>query len=285
MRINIALLYSESVDAGNPCQWGTNTEGYSYYTTLCNKQMNGNGHTYFFKTKGLDGSGHFFLLVERVGGSGGSITVFPRFDGTCTPPSNDRCNSATALSPGNGLDPSASTSSIAAWSESINATTRCATKQRMDDGCQAGGADPTEDHYGSRFVGTCHWGGNIGDNGSWPFTLNQCDEYIENTVWYSFTVPLTSNLWNIYFGSTSQCFHPPNDMVATLLRNVNCSDADQAVRERCDKFAVNGGMPSDDLGWTDITLNAGTTYYIVLDGTRGYECDISILLTLTLVHL
>ena len=278
-RINMAILYSESVDAGDPCEWDANTEGYTYYNSVCNKQMNGVGHTYFLRNRGMDATGHFFILIERVGGTGGSVTVEPRINGTCSAPSNDRCTSATVLTSGSGIDPNTSTSSIAAWSVSASATTKCATKQRMNDGCQAGGADPTEDHYGARALGQCFWAGNLGDNGSWPFTLNSCDEFLENTVWYTFQVPISSSLWNIHFGSNTTCLQQPNDMVAMLLRSVNCGDANDAIRMQCSKFTVAGSIPSSDLTWSNLSLNAGTTYYLVFDGTRGSQCDMNVLIT------
>lgn len=279
VRVNIALLYSESVDAGDPCQWGNSTEGYTYYSTSCNKQMNGAGHTVFFKNRGMDGSGHYFLLIERIGGSGATVTVRPRLDGTCTAPANDRCASATTLAAGSGLDPNSSTASIVSWSVSAPASTKCATKQRMNDGCQPNGADPTEDHYGSRFLGQCNWGGNVGDLGSWPLTRNSCDEYLENTVWYSFQVPTSQSNWKIHFGSATQCQQQPNNMVAMLLSGVNCGDADVAAQIRCDKFSVFGAMPSADLTWSGLSLSSGVTYHIVLDGTRNSQCDVNILVT------
>ncbi len=282
--VNMAILYSESVDAGDPCQWDANTEGYTYYNSVCNKALTGPGHIYFLRNRGMDGSGHYFILIERIGGTGGSVTVEPRLNGTCTAPTNDRCSTPTVLTSGVGLDPNTSTSSIASWSVSAPASITCATKQRMNDPCQAGGADPTEDHYGSRFAGICHWAGNVGDVGSWPFSQSPCDEFLENTVWYSFQVPLSSSQWNIHFGSASQCLQQPNNMVAMLLSGVNCGDADVATRIRCDKFGVQGNMPSSDLTWSNLSLNAGTTYHILLDGTRNSQCDINILVTRSTIN-
>jgi len=282
---NFAVLYSESVDAGDPCQWDINTEGYTYYNSVCNKPMNGGTHTYFLRNRALDGSGHYFILVERVGGSGGSVTIRPSLQGTCTAPSNDRCSTPTVLSSGAGLDPNSSTSSIVSWSVSAPATTKCATKQRMDDSCQPGGADPTEDHYGNRtFFGQCYWNGNVGDVGTPPLRTSTCDEYLENTVWYSFQVPTSQSNWKIHFGSATQCQQQPNNMVAMLLSGVNCNDANAATKIRCDKFPVFGAMPSADLTWSNLSLNSGTTYHIVLDGTRNSQCDINILVTRAIIN-
>lgn len=277
---NFAILYSESVDAGDPCQWDANTEGYTYYNSVCNKSMNGGTHTYFLRNRALDGSGHYFILIERIGGTGGSVTVKPSLQGTCTAPANDRCATPTVLTAGAGLDPNTSTSSPVSWTVSAPASTKCATKQRMNDPCQPGGADPTEDHYGNRtFFGQCYWSGNVGDVGTPPLRTSTCDEFLENTVWYSFQVPFNQSNWKIHFGSTSQCQQQPNNMVAMLLENVNCNDAKAADEIRCDKFPVFGAMPSPDLTWSNLTLNAGVTYHIVLDGTRNSQCDVNILVT------
>jgi hypothetical protein len=282
-RINMALIYSESFEAGNPCQWGTNTEGYTYYNTDCNRLMYGSTYTFSFENQGLDGSGHFFLLVERVGGNGGTVSVRPVVTSTCTAPTNDRCATPTVLGLSNGIDPNSTNANpnttLASWMVSANASTHCATKQRMDDGCQAGGADPTEDHYGDRFIGACFWGGNIGDNGSWPITLNQCDVFLENTVYYRFRVPVTSNDWRIHFGSTTRCAQEPSNMVAMLLENVDCNNADNTDRLECAKFNVNGGIPSADRTFGPRFLAANTDYYLVFDGTRGSQCEMNILIT------
>lgn len=282
--VNLSILYSESIDAsGDPCEWSstafTTKPGYTQYTVYCSQALTA-GVPFSLRHPGMDGSGHFFVLVERTSGSGGSVSVLPQFNGTNPPPSNDRCLSPITLTSGNGLDPNAATNpSTGNWIDGMTATTRFATKQRLQNLCGGGSpSTPTEDHYGANLVLTCYYNGNVGDNGSFPGP-NQCQPFLENTTYYNFTVPVTSNDWYVHFGSESYCAHGPNNMLAMIVQNMNCSNADVATRIACGNFNVSSSMPSSDESFGPLSLNTGTTYTIILDGTRGSQCDVNILIS------
>lgn len=275
--INLILIYSESVELGDPCEWPSGAEGYTRYRSVCTQVVTG-GVPYEFTAEGLDGSGTFFLLVERVTGTGGSVTVCPTLLGNCPAPSNDRCSNALALTTGNGIDPAAAAGpAIPNWNDAVKTTNACATKQRIDDWCGTFSAgNPTEDHYTRKLGLVCYHNGNIGDN-IFPGGV-QCDEYLENTVYYSFQVPVAASDWYLHLGSTSQCDQEPNNLMITILSNLDCSDADNSVRIECTKSAILGGIPSADWSSSPMTLSTGTTYYIVVDGTRQSQCDFCMIL-------
>jgi hypothetical protein len=293
--INCFILYSESKDAGvtpDPCSWGTNTPSITRYNSLCNIWLGGNGNmTIPFDNYGMDGSGTFYLVVEQMSGIPAvDFTVTPVILGTCTPPTNDRCQTPTLITLGNGIDSqSAFGAGSGTWAEATSGSTRCATKQRLDDKCAAPFTQTsTEDHYDRRPFGQCWFKGNIGDLLGPPFT-NQADEYLENTVYYRFQVPVTANDWYIHIGSTSPCAQQPNNMVAMLFQNIDCNNADNSNRMYGSKFSILSGMPSADLifdgsnnydgSGPGMTLNAGSNYHLVFDGTRGSQCDFQILIT------
>ncbi|MEM7656872.1 MAG: T9SS type A sorting domain-containing protein [Bacteroidota bacterium] len=285
--VNIMLLYSESKELGNPCQWNGTTEGYTRYQHIC-AQPTSPGFSVDLTAEGLDGSGTFFILVERAGGGSGNVTVTPTFLGNCPAPSNDRCSSPTALTVGNGVDPTVTIGpSIPNWANALCGSTSCATKQRMTADCNGGlfgGPGPaTEDHYKRRFSGNCLYRGNVGDidNVLLPFN-NQCDEFLENTVYFSFTVPVTANDYFVHFGSNSQCSQEPNNLAYMIFDGLDCSDAVNSSRIACNKASVTGTIPSADWtydgGGAGTTFIAGNTYYIVVDGTRQSQCDFCILI-------
>ncbi|MDX2247123.1 MAG: T9SS type A sorting domain-containing protein [Bacteroidia bacterium] len=281
--VNISLLYSESIDAsGNPCQWGSNKPGYTQYTVYCSQNLT-TGVPFELRYPAMDGTGTFFVLVERTTGTGGNVTVTPVQNGTCAAPSNDRCSSPITLTSGNGIDPNAATNpTTGSWIDGMAATNRCATKQRLQDVCSGGNTgslpNSTEDHYAYKTVFVCNFNGNLGDNAGFPGP-NQCQPFLENTTYYNFTVPLTSTDWYIHFGSESYCAHGPNNMMAILVQNINCNDADDATRIQCGTFNVSSSMPSADASFGPLSLNTGTTYTLILDGTRGSQCDVNILIT------
>ena len=289
--ISVSILYSESFEgSGDPCEWNGTTEGYTQYTALCSQAVTA-GTSIQIRHTGLDGSGEYFLLVERTDNTGGNVTVTPTLNGTCAQPSNDRCSTPTALGSGNGIDPNAGLAippTTSNWAFAFSASTKCATKQRLTNTCGAFTAPnpPTEDHYGRKIGPACLYNGNLGQTASIPFG-SQCDEFLENTVYYSFQVPTYANDWVIHFSSYAPCLTTPNNMVAMLFSSLDCSDADNSVLLECGKFNVFGNLNTPpynsdlifDDGGTGHELFAGNTYYIVLDGTRGSQCDIEILVT------
>ncbi|MEM7369645.1 MAG: T9SS type A sorting domain-containing protein [Bacteroidota bacterium] len=275
--INVVLIYSESVELGDPCEWPSGAEGYTRHGSVCTEVVSA-GVPFDFTVRGMDGSGTFFLLVERVTGTGGNVTVCPTLLGNCPAPSNDRCSNAQPLTSGSGIDPNAATGpAIPNWNDALKSTNACATKQRLTDFCSLFTAGtPTEDHYTRKLPGVCYHNGNIGDN-IFPGGV-QCDEYLENTVYYSFQVPVSANDWYLHLGSTSQCTQQPNNLMVTILSSMDCADADLSVRMECTKTAVFGGIPSADWSSSAMNLNSSNTYYIVIDGTRQSQCDFCLLL-------
>jgi hypothetical protein len=278
--VNIMLLYSESKELGDPCEWNGNTEGYTRYQSICNEPMSP-GVTVDITADGMDGSGTFFILVERVSGAGETVTVTPTLLGNCPAPSNDRCSSPIALSVGNGIDPGVllPVPPIPEWSNALKGSIACATKQRLTDGCGTfNNGTPTEDHYKSNILGNCVFKGNLGDN----TLVSQCDEYLENTVYYTFQVPVSGNDYYIHFGSSGPCAQEPNNLVYMIFSSIDCSDAQSSTRIACNKTSINGTVPTADWSYdgfgSGITLNAGTTYWIVVDGTRQSQCDFCILI-------
>ena len=282
--INVLLAYSESVDAtGDPCNWTNNagTEGYTRYQTQCNINLNGPGDIYEFENLGLDGSGTFFVLIELISGTASQVTVCPVQLSTCSAPANDRCSNATSLSAGNGIDPaSASGPNVAAWSDAMKGTTSCATKQRLQNKCNS----KTEDHYARNILGACFYNGILGDQPLIP-TPGRCVSFLENTVWYSFTVPVTASDWYIHIASSAQCSQEPNNIHAMLFDAVDCNNAQISSPNRlaCNSFNLYGAVPTADYSFdgsgAGMTLTAGTTYYLVIDGTRGSQCDFCILVS------
>lgn len=281
--INMFILYSESFEAsGDPCEWNSNTEGYTQYTVLCNQPINP-ATPLEISHPGLDGSGHFFILIERVGVTTGTVTVTATLNGTNPAPANDRCSNSISLGLGSGLDPTiATTPTSGSWINAMSASTAYATKQRLQGLCTGGiiktPPAPTEDHYGYKVAGVCKYDGNIGDQSGF-LGPTQCQPHLENTVFYDFTVPVSNNDYYINFGSYAFCDHGPNDMLVILVENIDCNDAESASYIDCGNITVGGGLPTPNSTFGPLTLSTGTTYSIILDGTRGSQCDIEILVT------
>lgn len=278
--VNISLLYSESKELGDDCEWNTNTEGYTVYSRMCTEVVSG-GVPIDFTVNGIDGSGTYFILVERVsGGPIADVTVCPTFLGNCAAPGNDRCSNAYALTAGNGIDPAAATGpNIPSWADAFKGTNACATKQRLPDGC-SGFANSnlntqTEDHNKRNILGQCIYNGNLGDT---PPLGPNCFQFLENTVYYTFQVPASATDWYLHIGSTSQCSQEPNNIGIMLLENVNCNDARDADVIACNSTGIFGAIPSADISFSNLNLTQGTTYWIVIDGTRQSQCDFCILL-------
>ncbi|MEO1448460.1 MAG: T9SS type A sorting domain-containing protein [Bacteroidota bacterium] len=281
--VNIMLLYSESKELGDPCEWPSSAEGYTRYQHMCGVVMTP-GNVEEITAEGLDGSGTFFILVERVSGGTGSVTVNPTFLGNCAAPSNDRCTNPIALTVGNGIDPSVTTGpAIPNWMNALCGSTACATKQRLTTGCTfAGNGASTEDHYKSNISFQCFYSGNVGDVLPFAPLGGQCDEYLENTVYYTFTVPVTANDYYVHFGSSSQCSQQPNNVAFMIFDGLDCNDSKNSSRIACNKTAINGLIPSADWsydgGGGGATFITGNTYYIVADGTRQSQCGFCILI-------
>lgn len=293
---NIFLFYSESFEIGDPCEFpsGTLLTGLTRYQEFrCNTPINsGAGNELNIDYNGLDGSGQYLIVVERVSGTGGGtdqMTITPTLLGTCAAPANDACANAAVLSSGNGIDPGYNTPNVAAWTDAIKGTNACATKERLFDQCVfgfgGGPPTPTEDHYGARLFGNCFFTGNLGDIGVLALgTVNQADEFLENTVYYEFTVPsdAVTSSWFLNIGSNGFCSTAPNDMAVMVFTNLDCNDADNSTRIAVQKMTVSPSLPTP-LHTFSLFLTAGTTYYIVVDGTRGSQCDFCMLLTTNIV--
>ncbi|MEL7339511.1 MAG: T9SS type A sorting domain-containing protein [Bacteroidota bacterium] len=298
---NIFLFYSESFEIGDPCEFpgGNVLTGLTRYQELrCNTAINA-GNTLNLDYFGLDGSGVYLIVVERVSGNAVGVeqmTITPTLLGACPAPANDACANPAVMGIGNGIiaDYNLPGGSPGAWTEAIKGTNACATKERLFDDCVFGfGGNPptpTEDHYGARTFGfggnVCLFTGNLGDNG--PLVTGtplHADEFLENTVYYQFTVPsdASTSFWYLNIGASGPCSAGPNDMVVMVFNSLNCADADASNRIAAQKMPVNGSLPSA-LHTFGLVLNPGSTYYVVVDGTRGSQCDFCMLLTTSIVN-
>ncbi|MEM8887530.1 MAG: T9SS type A sorting domain-containing protein [Bacteroidota bacterium] len=290
--LNAVLLYSDSwEESGDICTWSNATAalGLQRNINVCNITITGIGDIYELDSYGLDGSGKYVLLIEKTTtpGSATTITVTPQILGTCNAPSNDRCSSPLALGSGNGIDPMAPSPNVPAWSDAIKASTACGTKQRIS---RATVGDPgtalviTEDHYDYKPFGQPRrYTGNIGDGGKFLGSpTSQADTYLENTLYYSFTVPGTgtNSDWKLAIGNSGGCSQEPNDMVVMILNNLDCSDADNSAPRASQKVSMDNGLAAGQPSYTftGLTLTGGNTYYIVVDGTRASQCDFCMLL-------
>ncbi|MDP5171543.1 MAG: T9SS type A sorting domain-containing protein [Bacteroidia bacterium] len=289
--VNIFLLYSESFEAtGNACQWSGANAGYTAHNPLQSVALTA-GITYNYLVRGVDASGHFFIVVERVNGTGTMITLAPVITATNAVPANDDCNSATVLTPSNGLDPNI-TAGISGgnWANAANFSTRNATKKRL----QSSTCTPpnfTQDHYArSYFPVGCATNGNLGDFSQLSLLYTACKTALMNTTFYKFTVPLGTpspyNDFNINFSSTTQCPQEPNRTFAMLYSEsggFTCGNALASAQSgslmACQPITVYGGLPAADFSFTNQTLIPGQTYWIVLDGDRGSQCDLKVLVT------
>ncbi|MEL6593086.1 MAG: T9SS type A sorting domain-containing protein, partial [Bacteroidota bacterium] len=181
-----------------------------------------------------------------------------------------------------------------AWTEAFKGTNACATKERLFDQCVfgfgGGPPTPTEDHYGARAFGfggsTCLFTGNLGDVGVLALgTVDQVDEFLENTVYYQFTVPsdATTSSWYLNIGSTGFCSTAPNDIAVMVLSNLDCNNANASTRIARQKMSVSPSIPSA-MHTFSLFLTPGNTYYVVVDGTRGSQCDYCMLLTTNIIN-
>lgn len=293
---NIFFFYSESFEIGDPCEFpsGTVLTGLTRYQEFrCNTPINaGAGNELNIDYNGLDGSGQYLILVERVSGTSGGtdqMTITPTLLGTCPAPANDACANPAVLTTGNGIDPGYNSPNVAAWTDAIKGTNACATKERLFNTCTTGlggsPPTPTEDHYGARLFGNCFYTGNLGDVGVLALgTVNQADQFLENTVYFEVTIPsdATTSSWFLNVGSSGFCSTAPNDMAVMVFTNLDCSDANNSTRIAVQKMNVSPSLPTP-LHTFSLFLTAGNTYYIVVDGTRGSQCDFCMLLTTNIV--
>lgn len=293
---NIFLLYSESFEIGDPCEFpgGNVLTGLTRYQEFrCNTPINaGVGNELNIDYNGLDGSGQYLIVVERVSGTSGGVdqmTISPSLLGTCPAPANDACANPALLTVGNGIDQNYNSANVPAWTDAIKGTNACATKERLFDQCTGGlfgnPPTPTEDHYGA-WIGigsTCVFTGNLGDNGNLQLGIpGHADEFLENTVYFQVDIPgdaTPNTTWYLNIGSSGFCSTAPNDMVVMVFTSLDCNDADASTRFSAQKMNVNPSIPTPLHTFALPFTNPGDTYYIVVDGTRGSQCDFCMLMT------
>lgn len=277
-QVNILFLYSELFEAGY-----TACNTLSLHNPLANQALTG-GTTYNYQISGVDATGHYFVAVEIISGAGTQVTVEPVIQATNPVPANDDCANATVLSMGNGIDPDILTGPTAGiWTNGASISTRNGTKERLQAGCNAG---ITQDHYTNSSFG-CFTNGNLGDNGLLTlFNQNPCKAALMNTTFYKFVAPITSNDFVIHFGSETQCAQEPNRVFAMLYSEsagFTCGNAKTSVSSgslmNCSPFLVFGAIPTSDLSFTNLTFTQGQTYWIVIDGDRGAQCDLKVLVS------
>ncbi len=282
--VNIYLLYSESFEAvASPCEWNAGSWSYTEYQRLYAVGLTA-GVPYQFINRGLDATGYYFILIEKRSGVGSQVTLAPVQMGAARPvAANDNCANAISLGMGSGIDPNVITGPItAAWTYSAAVSTKDATKERLTAYCTTNPAGTfTEDHYSRKFLGQCFPTGRLGDYAQPPFGT-QCVAALENTAFYTFSVPVSANNYYIHFGATGTCTQEPNNMAAMLFNNgFSCTNAQNniALLMQCGSFTVTNTLPNASLTWGNLNLSAGNTYTIVVDGTRGSQCDAQVLIT------
>ncbi|MEO1449643.1 MAG: hypothetical protein AAFV07_08930, partial [Bacteroidota bacterium] len=168
-QVRYYILYSEARDSGNgdPCTWNNNnTEPFTHRTT-------GNGctnvpdgvQTFSLWSEGMDGDGTYFILFERVTGTGGTISLCAKehpWKAHQPAPANDRCNNAVSLGVGSGIDSNYLIGGGGAWSDGIGGSNQYATKERITAECNLAGN--TEDHFFRSTFGSCNSNRNVGDD-------------------------------------------------------------------------------------------------------------------------
>lgn len=297
------LLYSESKDSGNgdPCTW-TNTASQDFTRRFsgCENVPAGVFQTTLSAT-GLDGTATYFLVLERVTGTGGSVSICAQQIGTSPAPSNDRANNPTVLSLGNGIDANVAVGGSGSWSDAISGTTQYATKQRMQNEClPALPTNHTEDHfYKNDLPFGCITDGTIGDVFLNPTSTIRIDraikpnEGLDNTVFFQFTPPLTTptNDWYLHIGNMncpglevdsltvmiSDNFDPQYAINTSLLLDNTSNPAYQHM-------GAQNNPPSSDGTIGPLTLSSASTYYIIVDGVNGAGCDFNMILTRSLIN-
>lgn len=293
MNVGVFLVYSESFEAtGNPCQWTGTNIGYTTHYSEGNVGLAA-GVPYTFDVSGLDVTGHYFLVVAEINNNGNQITAEPVVGAVTAAPANDRCANATVLTLGNGIDPAVTTGPTSgAWVNGANLTTKNATKQRLQGTC---GIAPTEDHYARNFFPLgCLTNGNVANDGLTPFIPpnTPCKQAHMNTTYYKFVAPVTAPDYHIHFSSSSICDQQPNQVYAMLYSEAagfTCGNAFQTAQSGSQMacsgtFTVAGAIPTSEYTFGGLNLTAGNTYWIVLDGDRGSQCDLRVLVSRGLIN-
>ncbi|MEZ4827703.1 MAG: T9SS type A sorting domain-containing protein [Bacteroidia bacterium] len=290
------LLYAESKDSGNgdPCSWiNTNSQAFSLRYSGCWSVTTG-GFNATLSARGMDGSGTYYLLLERVTGTGGTVSICTQLVSTCTPPANDRATSPTAMTSGNGIDSNAAAGGSGSWTDAISGTTICATKQRMQNECA--GLN-TEDHFIDNDV-VCITDGSIGDvfipgTGARIFRCVGVNESLDNSVFFQFDPPVTpaNNDWYLHIGNMDCPDAGPDSMTVMVSDVFDPADAkntsillDNSASSTCGNIGQQNNFPSADGVFGPLTLNNGTTYTIILDGVKGAGCTFDMILTRSIIN-
>lgn len=277
------LSYSEAKDtgSGSPCYFpGTN--GGLFFNLRADACMvfPAGGGTFSFETGGLDGTGTWFLILERTAGTTGSATACIEDLATGLPPSNDRCSAPIILTVGSGIDANTATGGTGTWSYGFDGNIRYATKQRMQNGC--GGGNPnTEDHFHHTNLGGCYVNRSLGTIISGLGAANSCVTSIQNSVYFRFNTPPGSptNNWFLHIGNMD-CPYQPNQIEVILFSSMDCNNARNSTRIGCwANVSRKFNFPLPDSVLALPALNPATTYWIVVDGVRGSQCNFKMLLT------
>lgn len=282
------LLYAEGSDSGNgdPCSWispapapFTVRQGES--AGCVSVPANGT-QTVSFNTYGLDGTAIYYLVIERVTGTGGSVDACATTLASGPPPANDRCNSPIPLTAGNGIDSQSALGGSGTWADAALGTNRFATKQRITSECSGAVGSTTEDHY---FVpgGSCASNEPMGQGQKiivFPFVFGDCVESLESTVYYEFAKPATDppDDWYLHIGNTN-CATASKALDILLLETWDCDDASSAQVVECKSFVASMSYPSADVLLGPFDLMDFQDYLLIIDGENGSQCDYRILLT------
>lgn len=277
-QVNILFLYSELFEAGyTACNTITN------HYSLDNLVLTGNT-TYNYQPSGVDATGHYFVVIEYISGAGTQVTVDPIIQATNPVPANDDCANATILTVGSGIEPNLGTApSSGSWINGAALSTRNATKNRLQAGCNS----TTQDHYAqSVFLLGCVDNGNLGDDGAPGVFQTKCKPALMNTTYYKFQAPVTANDFTIHFSSDAQCSQEPNRIFAMIYDEsggFTCGDAYGSVSSGsllgCSPVTVFGASAVADYTFSNLSLTQGNWYWIVIDGDRGAQCDLKVLVS------
>ncbi|MDX2250176.1 MAG: T9SS type A sorting domain-containing protein [Bacteroidia bacterium] len=290
------LIYAESKDSGNgdPCAWtNTNSQAFTLRYSGCWAVTTG-GFNATVNARGMDGSGTYYLLLERVTGSGGSVSICTQLVSTCNPPANDRAASPTTLTSGNGIDSNAAAGGSGSWTDAIGGTTICATKQRMQNECPG---PHTEDHFLDDDV-VCITDGSTGDvflpgTGARIFRCVGVNESIDNSVFFQFDPPVTpqNDDWYLHIGNMDCPDAGPDSLTVMVSDNFDPADAanttillDNTLNYTCGNIGAQNNFPSADGVFGPLTLNNGTTYTIIVDGVKGAGCTFDMILTRSIIN-
>lgn len=291
-RIKWVLLYSESVDGSTSafphCYWtNPNSTNLTQRGSGCSDAFT--GVAIDFLPEGLDGSGYFFLLIQRETGSGGDISVSMRKQlgtPTITAPANDRCSTAdlmqTPTAGGLGVDDLHASGGSNTWTDAITGTTKGATKQRQSVAEGGNGRNEDTFEYADFFANI--YANNTIDDQTAAFSVTEgCVSNLDNSIYYSVTPPATDS-WYLHIGNLACSWGPDTiQLMITIDGGLDCTDASLttllAAPDGCHKIGATGTFPSADLSIGPLSLNAGATYGIIIDGKQAAQCDFQMILT------